>query len=107
MFLDELAHPRLDRTVQLCTLARRARVLRERIREVREAVQHEHGAVPRGYSAGGGRAPTQHRVLFLRGTHAHPYRRVNECVQSALDRCAISAAAVRLVVIVAIDFGGV
>lgn len=40
MLLDEFQYPHLDGILQLCALARCARLQRERIDEVRDIVQH-------------------------------------------------------------------
>ena len=112
MLLDELQHTRLDGTIQLRVLARCARVRRERVYEVCEAVQHEYRTVPRaahsctcGNEARAGRnTTTQSRVLLPSRSNAHPYSRIDECVKRALNRCAVFRAG-HLVVAVPISFG--
>jgi hypothetical protein len=113
MFLDELQHPSLDGIIQLRALARRARVRRERVSEVREAVQNEHGEVPRAARArtsscscaGSGRnVPTESCILLPRRSNAHPYSRIDERVKRALNRCAFLRAA-HLAVVVPVGFG--
>jgi hypothetical protein len=86
MLLDEFQHPRLDGTIQLCALARCARVRRERVDEVRETVQHEHRTVPCG--CGSSLSPKS-RVLLPRRSNAHPHGGIDKCVQRALNRRAV------------------
>ena len=117
MFLDELEYPSLDGIIQLRALARRARVRRERVSEVRETVQHEHGAVPRAARArahtsscsctGSGRSvPTESRILLPRRSNAHPYSRIDERVKRALNRRAVLRAAhLAIAIAVSIGFG--
>jgi len=88
-------------------------VLRERVDEVCQAVEHEHGPIPR--RAGRGvRAPPQRSVFLLSRSDAHLDGRVDERVERALDRRAIllaaaTAAAARLAVavtiVIAVGFG--
>lgn len=91
VILDEFQNTRLDETVQFRALTRRARVRRERVDEVGETVEHEHGTVPRRCrcirsSGSGSRMSLTHRVLFLCCSDAHLYGGVDERVESTLDR---------------------
>jgi hypothetical protein len=90
MFLDEFQHPRFDGTIQLRALAHRARVWRERVHEVREAVQHEHRTVPRG---DGSSLSSKSRILLPRRSNAHPHSGIDKRVQRALNRRAVLRAA--------------
>jgi hypothetical protein len=107
MLLDELQHPSLDDIVQLSALARRARIWRERVYEVRETVQHEHGAVPRAARTGPGTCmSTESRVLLPCGSNAHPYSRIDERVKRTLNRRAVFRTAdIAITVIVPLGFG--
>ena len=109
MILDKLQHALFDDAIQLRALARCARVRRERVDEVRETVEHEHGAVPRLRGGRGGRnVPAPRRVLLRRRHDAHLDGGVDERVERALNRCAVLAgAATVVVVIVVVDFCGV
>ena len=111
MILDEFQNARLDKTIQFCALTRRARVRRERVDEVRETVEHEHGAVPRRccwLRGGGGRCRMSltRCVLFLCRSDAHLYCGVDKHVESALNRRDIVPAA-RLPILVIVDFRSV
>lgn len=91
MILDEFQNAGLDKTIQFRALTRRARVRRERVDEVRETVEHEHGAVPRRCrclrgGGGGCRMSLARRVLFLCRSDAHLYGGVDERVESTLNR---------------------
>jgi hypothetical protein len=109
MILDKLQHALFDDAVQLRALARCARVRRERVDEVGETVEHEHGAVPRLRGGrGGSNVPAPRRVLLRRRHDAHLDGGVDERVERALNRCAVLAgAATVVVVIVVVDFCGV
>src|SRR5579863_177141 len=112
MIFDELQYARLDSAVQLCALARCARVRRERVDEVREAVEHEYGAVPRRYRRGRlcrlRSVTPAHRVLLLRRSNAHLYGGIDERVERALDRrpvpAATAATGLPIVAVVIVDF---
>ena len=111
MILDKLQHALFDDAVQLRALARCARVRRERVDEVGETVEHEHGAVPRLRGGrGGSNVPAPRRVLLRRRHDAHLDGGVDERVERALNRRAVlaaAAAAAAVVVIVVVDFCGV
>jgi hypothetical protein len=105
MLLGELQHPSFDDIVKLLALARRARVWRERVYEVRETVQHEHGAVPRA-ARPGTNMPTESRVFLPRGSNAHLYSRINERVKRAFNRRAVLRTAdIAITVVVPLGFG--
>ena len=112
MFVDELTHARLDLYVQRSALARRTRMRRERVREVRQAVQHEHRAVPARRRRGRDVAPPR-GVLLRRRVDAHLHRGVDERVQRTLDRRALAlnagagAAATGVGIGVVVGLGGV
>ena len=107
MLLDELQHPSLNDIVQLLALARRAGVWRERVYEVRETVQHEHGAVPRAARSRPGTCmPTESCFLLPGGSNAHPYSRIDERVKRALNRRAVLRTAdIAITVFVPLSFG--
>ena len=87
---------------------------RERVGEVREAVEHEHRAIPRrrrhclrrGLRGLRGVA-LAHRIFLLRRSDAHLYGGIDERVERALDRRAVptaAAASFPIITIVIIDF---
>jgi hypothetical protein len=102
MLLDEFQHPRLDGTIQLCALARCARVRRERVDEVRETVQHEHRKVPCG---GGSSLSPKSRVLLPCRSDAHLHSRIDKCVQRTLDRRVVVLRVTRFAPTVAVRDG--
>lgn len=95
---------------------------RERVGEVREAVEHEHRAIPRR-SGGGclgrslGRSlrglscvALAHRIFLLRRNDAHLHGGIDERVERALDRRAVPTAAAAgfpVIAVVVVDFCGV
>jgi hypothetical protein len=74
---------------------------RERVGEVREAVEYEHGAVPRHRRSrrlrhrlcGFRSVALTHRIFLLCRSDAHLYGGIDERVERALNRRAIIAAA--------------
>ena len=79
MLVDKLAHTHLDLHMERFALTRRTRVRRERIREVSQAVQHKHGAIPSRSSRSRATA-SERRVFLLCSVDAHPQRGVDERV---------------------------
>ena len=93
MILDKLQHALFDDAIQLRALARCAPVRRERVDEVGETVEYEHGAVPRLRGGRGGRNVPAPRCVLLRRRHdAHLDGGVDERVERALNRRAVLAA---------------
>ena len=70
MLVDELAHARLDLHMERFALTGSTRVRRKCIREISQAVQHEHGAVPNRGSRSRVTA-SKRRVLLLCSVDAH------------------------------------
>jgi len=108
MILDKFQNTRLDKTIQFPALTRRTRVRRERVDEVCETVEHEHGAVPRRCRClrrgrGGRCMSLARRVLFLCRSDTHLYGGVDEHVESTLNRRDIILAA-RLPITVIVNF---
>ena len=107
MILDKLQYARFDGAVQLGALARSTRVRRERVDEVREAVEHEYGAIPRRRRRRLCRLRSvtpAHRVLLIRRSDAHLHGGIDERVKRALDRRAVPAAGLPIVAVVIVDF---
>jgi len=108
MILDKFQNTRLDKTIQFRAFTRRARVRRERVDEVCETVEHEHGAVPRQCRClrrgGGGCGMSLARcVLFLCRSDTHLYGGVDEHVESTPNRRDIVLAA-RITITVIVNF---
>lgn len=99
---------------------------RERVGEVREAVEHEDWAIPRRRRRRRRHCPRRslrglrgvalaHRVFLLRRSDAHLHGGIDERVERALDRRAVptattttaAAAGFLIVGIVVVDFCGV